>query len=623
MRDLCKKPEGLPPSEAEIRHQRQSLSGVCREPGRTQHGFSLLSVLLLSAVVATVFMAVANYEKEADEINRARTSGWHLLQIAKAARLYVRNNSVADPSGAAVAVGDLNGDGIDDATYAYPITFGDGVSTILPQEISVATLVNAGLLPQGFKSTNALKQTVKIVVANYPLLGDPLDPGTVTSAYVFLLDNDQSNPRLMQYVADVAKENGFPVSAPTFNASGTPIDDCEGDGQTDVILWDSGCISLAQMNSLAAAAGGILPSPFPAAGSLGVPAWRSMPHDTRAVMRYRQAENPEAASMATNINFGHEMTDATGNCVRQVDSLLPNGTGGYTSSGTGLCDTEPDNAAAVTQREQDRRVDIDGLSSFEVSRLVLSDQTMDNPGTIEVSYMTDASGTHVRNADGDTAANGRKNPLMAPGTPEETLGVVGGFSTDRILHVGAESGTVVGPAAYFADSAGTGLGAVVVESNLILSDGDPATSENLSINGPVGFKNVTTNTVSAGGVLSAPGGVQANTVSIASTGMSTVNTLSAGTVSVPTSNSQDLSLYNSLNSTNMSVAFLGTTYINTQGTVTVQNASVTHLIPTTLSLGNASLFGLTGNKPDITVDMLYHVLPGCPYPPTIPPTPGC
>lgn len=617
MRGMCKKSGVQPFSEGRVGRKRQLSRGCC-EPINAQSGFSLLSVLLLSAVVAAVFMATASYEKESDEINRARASGWHLVQIAKAARLYVRNNSVADPSGAAVAVGDLNGDGIDDATYAYPLAFGDGLGAIFPQEVTVPELVSAGLLPQGFKDTNSLKQNVKVVVANYPLFGDPSDPGTVVSAYVFLLDNDQSNPRLMQYVADVAKENDFPVSAPTFNAAGTPIDDCEGDGQPDVILWDSGCISLAQMNSFATASAGVLPSPFPAAGSLGVPAWRSMQHDTRALMRYRQAENSEAASMVTNIDFGHEMTDAAGNCLRQVSTLLPNGGGGYISSATGLCDTEPDDALAATQREQDRRVDIEGVASIDVARLVLSDQTTDNPGTIEVSYTTDGTGAHVRNADGDTVANGLKNPRMAAGVSEETLGVAGGFSTDRILHVGAEVGSVVGPAAYFADSAGTGLGAIVVESNLVLSDGDPATSENLSVNGPVGFGRTVVNGASAGGTLSAAGGMQAGSVSISSGGGS-VQTLSAGTITVPQFYGNNLSVYGTSSNDSLNVVSLNASNIYSNGRVTSQSTNVSGMTTGTLSLGSASLSNFTGTVPDLTVDVYYV----CPNPLPDPPPSGC
>lgn len=617
MRGMCEKSGGNPSPEIRGERKWRSSRGHCG-PIDAQNGFSLLSVLLLSAVVAAVFMVTANYEKESDEINRARASGWHLVQIAKAARLYVRNNSVADPSGAAVAVGDLNGDGIDDSTYAYPLAFGDGLGAILPQEITVSTLINAGLLPQGFKDTNSLKQNVKVVVANYPLLGDPLDPGTVVSAYVFLLENNQSNPRLMQYVADVARENDFPVSAPTFNAAGTPIDDCEGDGQPDVILWDSGCISLAQMNSFATASAGILPSPFPAAGSLGVPAWRSMQHDTRALMRYRQAENPDAASMVTNIDFGHEMTDAAGNCLSQVNTLLPSGGGGYISSNTGLCDTEPDDALAATQREQDRRVDIEGVASIEISRLVLSDQTTDNPGTVEVSYALDGAGTHVRNTDGDIAANGLKNPRMAAGAPEETLGVGGGFSTDRMLHVGAEGGTAVRPAAYFADAAGTGLGAIVVESNLVLSDGDPGTSENLAVNGPVGFGRAVVNAAAAGGTLSVAGGTEAGSVSISSGGGS-VGTLSAQTVTVTQFYADNLSVYGTASNDSMSVTSLNASNIYTTGSVTSQSASVSGMTVDTLSLGQASLSNFSGTVPDLSVDVYYV----CPNPLPDPPPAGC
>lgn len=576
---------------------------------REQTGFSLMSVLFLTAVVSTVFMAMAVYSRDSDEIERARASGWHLVQTAKAARLFVRNNSVILNASLVGPARDVNGDGLDDSTYADPALFGNGAGGIFPQEVTFAQLIDAGLLPQGFKSTNSLKQQIRIFIANYPLNGDPADPATIPSAYVFLVDSRESTPQLMHHVSEAARSSGMPVSAPTFDETVLPINDCNADGQRDVVLWDSGCISVTETDLLVAAAG--LPYPFPYAGSLIVPAWRAMPHDTRAVMRFRQAENPSSATMMTNVSLGHEMVDASGNCLNQAVTLMPDGTGGYNTVNLGYCESLMDNPGGATQREQDLRVDIVGTPALEVNRLVLDDQ-VNVPGGVEVSYTLDASGNPVRNPDGDTVANGLLNPrLPAYAAATDVLDIQGGLSVQKTLHAGI-NGAIGGPGAYFATADGSAPGLVTVESNLVVSDGDPATfGQTLTVGNALNFGAATVNRANANR-FSVGGSIQMNNVQISSASAS-VNSVSAQNAVVANNFSANSFSVGTLSYTSLNAASLVADRV-TGGAVSTGTAGIQMLTTGALSLGNTTLFA---NGPDLTVTI------GCPNPLPIPAPPGC
>ncbi len=612
MKNEPEKPQtGFPPKGAP---DQITATTRCRAPMQSNaQGFSLLSVLFLSTIAAAAFVIMADFSRESDKIERARASGWHLVQVAKAARLYVRNNSILPPSGSSAPIGDLNADGIDDGTYANPALFGNGAGGLTPQEITIPELITAGLLPEGFKDTNSLNQTVKIIAANYPLNGDPLDPATMVSAYVFLIDSDKSNPGEMQYVADIAKENNFPISSPLFNTLGTPIDDCDADGQPDIVLWDSGCISLDQMDALVSAASSILPSPFPYKGSLIVPAWRSMPHDTRAVMRYRQPGEPNTNQMMTNLALGHDVTDATGACAKELSIQMANNAGGSVSMPTGLCAAQPDNATAATQREQDRRVDIINMPSIKVRRLVLSDQTTDDPGTVEVSYTVDGNGNHTRNPDGDTPDNGLRNPRLPPNVPEETLGVQGIFSSGKNLQVIASPG--VTPAAYFANATGTKPGLVTVENNLIVGDGSPTTKETFTTKKESLFKHAITNSIDTA-LMTVGGGMAIDSIYI-ETNATTAANVSATDASVNGKLDAQALQANTANWSTLSMQTLLADTI-TGPSITSNSASAMLLTTNTLSLGKANLFS---GGADTSVDIIYKTV--CTGNVPNPPPDGC
>ncbi|HRC27555.1 MAG TPA: hypothetical protein PKX87_09020, partial [Alphaproteobacteria bacterium] len=293
-------------------------------------GFSLFAVLIAVVALGGIVSSAALYNSGQSRVAQARAAGWNLVQVSRAARLYVRNNSMALPGGV-----DANADGVMDDAFVK------GVLSAGSQEIPLADLVAAGLLPAGFTDRNVLGQTIRVFAANYPLDGDPGLPSTVATAYVYLEPGALSSPMMMQVLAGAARENGLPVVAPTLDGAGNPVEDCQADGQPDVALWDTGCLNGTQFTALTGAV-------F-APGALLAPAWRSMVHDPRAVMRFEQAENPEAARMATNLSLGVADRDDTGACQNEILVSEPKANGiSYADRPTGLCDVLPDQPGLPT-----------------------------------------------------------------------------------------------------------------------------------------------------------------------------------------------------------------------------------------------------------------------------------
>lgn len=384
---------------------------------RSEAGFSLFAVLIAVMALGGVVSSLALYNSGQSRVSQAKSAGWNLVQVSRAARLYVRNNSIAIPPGV-----DQNGDGTLDDTFTKPVLSAG------PQEIPVADLVTAGLLPAAFPDRNVLDQRIRVFAANYPLDGDPALPSTAATAYVYLEPSSLSSAMMMQVLAGAARENGLPVVAPTLDAAGNPSEDCQADGQPDVALWDTGCLNGTQFTALT----GAVFTP----GALLAPAWRSMTHDPRALMRYEQAENPEAARMSTNLAMGIPDIDGTGVCENEIIVSEPNANGiSYSDRSTGLCDVLPDQPGLPTVTEADRRVDILNVSTITADRVVARPQ-----GAAEVRRVIDpVTGDLTLDTAGDDVASGLSTDI--DGTHLETIAVAGTFQTRAIRSSGTISGS--------------------------------------------------------------------------------------------------------------------------------------------------------------------------------------
>ncbi len=336
---------------------------------RNESGAALMLALALTVVLATLVFQFSITQQSRGELRKARAAGWHLTQIAKAARLFVRNNSLSDPL-------DNNGDGIADNTFSVAALNGPS-----PIELTVNDLINAGLLPAGFNPVNALGQNIRIIAANDPI--DCLCDESVPSAYILLENSGPSSPKLMQYVASEAAKLGLNITAPIFDGTVNISNDCDGDGNSDVALWDTGCLDLDEYQMLVSD-----PTAIFEPGSLLAPAWRSVQHDPRAVMRYAQPENHASATMMTDLKLGAEQLDASGNCAAEVEHYIMENDGTFTAVSSGFCEVAPDDSSNPDWREADQRVDIVNAGSVSTGHLFLVPQE----ASVETSFEYDGTG---------------------------------------------------------------------------------------------------------------------------------------------------------------------------------------------------------------------------------------
>lgn len=317
--------------------------------GRTQRGVSLLLALLFVAFFGAVLVTIARFNSDTIRVSEARVAGWEAIEIAKAARLYMRDQLIANPT-------TLRN------TYATP------------QSISIATLSNGGYLSRGFGrtgSTSALNQPIYVVGANWPLNGDPNDNATVPTAFVILGTSAKSQPEFMVQAVDNARKLGATINAPLFDSSGANISaDCRGGGNS-VGLWDTGCLTPAEYATLAAAVGA--PTVFQA-GGLVIPVWKAVQPDMRAVMRVPQPENGGYATMLTDLQMGSPNGDcslATNQVsIKTVDNSDPLNPV-IKDVSTGVCKVVDDDAAT------NNRFSINEVGNMTAERLVAEGQFAD------------------------------------------------------------------------------------------------------------------------------------------------------------------------------------------------------------------------------------------------------
>jgi len=259
---------------------------------KRQSGFGLVVALVIIGFVAGILTTF--YSQQSGEILRkeAEIAGWEGAEIARATRIFSRNQIRDIPD--LVTQLSIPADG-----------FGGGG----PRLIDPDDIILAGLLPQGFARNdgtnfiNALGQTVRVYLANYPIDGNPTNPATVPTAYVIFNDNNQTNARLMQDVVSSIRLQDVAVSTPIFNGGVNITGACDGGEQT-VALWDSGCLDENDYDLLI---DGVDDGDNFVQGSFIIPAWRSASFDSRAVMRFPQPEQPDTTTMLTHLKMGDSL----------------------------------------------------------------------------------------------------------------------------------------------------------------------------------------------------------------------------------------------------------------------------------------------------------------------------
>lgn len=247
-----------------------------------EDGFSLLIVLLFVGVIGSLFSGMLWYQQGEALRKKSFAAGWHLVQLSKAARIYVRDRS---SSGLPA-----------DSAFTSPNLL---ISSV---EVTVPDLIAANLLPTGFSSINPLGQNVRIFADNYPPNGAPV--GQVPTAYLITEEatigtraSVYATARNMVSLMQGAREAGMAASAPLIANGVNSSDDCSG--SPAVMIWDTGCLNATDIDKVTGSAVAI------AEGQVIVPAWRVVNQDFRALMRYQQPENLGANTMLTDLHMGH------------------------------------------------------------------------------------------------------------------------------------------------------------------------------------------------------------------------------------------------------------------------------------------------------------------------------
>lgn len=312
--------------------------------GAQNGGFSLLIALLFVVAFAGA-LASFTFGRQGENIRvAAEISGWQMAQLARAARIHVRNQMIVNPNLDVTL--DLLGGG--------------------PQEIRVHDLINLSLLPQGFghrinnnRYNNNLGQRMRVFMANHPVDGDPNDPLTVPTAYVYFENNAKSTPALIQDMVTAVRLEGVAVSAPLYTNGVNQTGDCNGLGDT-VIAWDTGCLSNTEFNAITGDDFEI--------GSLLIPAWRSVQFDNRALMRFPQPEIAGSLTMTTPLEMGI-ISNCAGNPAGYIEIPVDDGAG-HTMAPSEICEARDDNGTIA----RDNRRDIIGVNSIQMDSFLMDPQ---------------------------------------------------------------------------------------------------------------------------------------------------------------------------------------------------------------------------------------------------------
>jgi hypothetical protein len=389
---------------------------------QTESGFSLAVVLVITIAFAFIIAFIAAANKDARDQRTLKAVAWQTKQIAQAARLMVRNNSLSQfvedtnadnipdtPRDLAFMIADTidqNGDGILDAQFNKEAL--DPNLAGSPQQITVAQLVAAGYLPISFVNQDAngidltestlLRQPITVYAANSPVSGDSNLATTVATAYVTLGIAPAVSAGDAIRLSRALQGFDVPVSAPLFNGAGVNIsDNCNG--TPAVSAWDTGCTSDADFVDLTGLA-------FQA-GEVLIPAWKAVRFDERAVMRFPQPENTTYATMLTDLYMGDVLDAACkqnvaiedvgdpayygdGGAENTIEFNQDDGAGSIQKVDARLCPTIGDNPLTFA----DNRRNIMNISNLTLQRIIAADQR-DGATSQDVSVTLNGTPTGV------------------------------------------------------------------------------------------------------------------------------------------------------------------------------------------------------------------------------------
>lgn len=418
------------------------MTGLKHNALTAKKGFSLLIALVFVAFFGSVLTSFV-YSRSGESLrNEAEITGWQVAKIARAARVFVRDQLSANPN----LKFDLAASG--------------------PQLIDVDDLTNASLLPHDFAREDggsfftALDQEIRVIMANYPVGADPAALSTVPTAYVYLVASDRAGQSLIQDIVQAARRQDVAIAAPLFdefnnNLSGT----CDGLGDS-VVIWDTGCLADVEFATLTGE--DFVP------GSLMVPAWRSVNFDSRILMRFPQPEGTGASTMLTELEMGDPLAD----CETNEDSRItvPSDDAGETE----LCGAISDNIAEADGQLADRRRDMLNIGNLEGGTYVAYRQSGNDVTHDSITgFRTNAAADEVNalDLDGDLTATGDMKVF------EGNTDVAGTVTVDRNVLVPTNAGNTV--TASVGRLSGNAMTASTLDVTALVTTGAPISANEI------------------------------------------------------------------------------------------------------------------------------------------------
>lgn len=376
----------------------------------SQRGFSLLVALIFVSFFGAVLTNFV-YNRSGESLREeAKITGWQAAKIARAARIHVRNELMLNPN----------------------LKFTLDINSAGPQIIDLNTLTGSGLLPADFGNivggvdVTALSQEIQIIMANYPVDGDPALDSTVPTAYVYLIDSNRSDAGIVQEIVQAIRREEVAIAAPVFDEAGNNLSGaCNGLGDS-VVIWDSGCMGEIEFTALTGDANFI-------PGSLVIPAWRSVNFDTRVLMRTPQPEVTGMNTMLTELEMGDPLADCATNAASRIQ--VPNDGAGETD----LCGAISDDIAAVTTAEADRRRDIIGTRHLTGNSYIAYQQGGNDVTIDSAGLRTNAASDEVYSMDvaGSLTATGDMKAF------DGDINVTGATTVDRNVIVPTRVGQTI------------------------------------------------------------------------------------------------------------------------------------------------------------------------------------
>lgn len=379
-----------------------------------QRGAALLLALVFATVLGSALASMVVYGAYQTRQMEAEATGNELFEISRAARLYVR-----------------------DLYRNQPNTI---VTAQTPTRVDISALKSGGYLPADFGRTtprSALNQSIYVILSNWPVGASASNPEAVPATFVYFRGgNSRSTAQLANRSVRTLRQRNVNITAPSFDtadALNTGI--CRGASLT-VSQWDTGCLSLADFNTLM----GALPvAERPAtfeAGSLIIPTWKVEQPDPRVVMRFAQPESSDYATMLTDLKMG--------TCKNPYEELQINTTD---SSGqrqvvsSGVCNMLGD---GVRHSDDNDRFNITGIGNTNIQRMIVAPQAYDRPTTGETpnDYALNITGT--LEMDGDLRVF--SDMALAPGQTHRYMVPAGTVMADRNVYVYSENITSRGSA---------------------------------------------------------------------------------------------------------------------------------------------------------------------------------